>query len=413
MSQDCLQRFLRPGLARTPIPRFEASMRHRLAALLSASLLAGCAHLPATGGGEMQSPEAGTLAEVPSPLPLPGDASGERERKEFVDLFQRMRAGFALPHAENPSVRREIEWFEGHAGYLDRTFARGQRYLHYIVETLEQRSMPRELALLPVIESAFDPFARSRCRAVGLWQFIPETGRRYGLDQDWWRDDRRDVLEATRAALDHLADLHEAFAGDWLLALAAYNAGELTVMRAVERNRRLGRPIDFFALDLPDETRSYVPRLLAISRLVAEPEAFGVEIPAIPNAPYFVRVDLDGQIDLGRLADRARIPREELRALNPTFNRWVTAPGGPHRLLVPALAKERIESVIASLPPSERLRLLHHRVQRGDTLAAIARQHGIALEALRAANRLRGSRLHAGQDILVPLHYGAGIAIGG
>jgi len=388
--------------------RFDASMRRRLAALLSGALLAGCAHFPASGDGEARrSLEAGMLTEVPSPLPLPSGASAEREREEFVDLFQRMRSGFALPQVENPSVRREIEWFEGHSGYLDRTFNRGRRYLHHIVETLEGRNMPRELALLPVIESAFDPFARSRCLASGLWQFIPETGRRYGLEQDWWRDDRRDVLEATRAAFDHLEELHEEFAGDWLLALAAYNAGAVSVKRAVERNQRSGRPIDFFALDLPAETRSYVPKLLAIARLVAQPEACGVAIPSIPNAPYFVRVDIEDQIDLGRLADRAKISREELRALNPAFNRWVTAPGGPHRLLVPARAKAQVESVIATLPPNERLRLLHHRVRRGDTLAAIARQHGIALETLRAMNRVRGSLVHPGQDLLVPLPSGA------
>src|SRR5258706_169788 len=259
-------------------------MRRRWMAALFGSILAGCTHLPNT----VASPERyiarsaahqSTAADLPPDLGAGSGPSAEREREDFVDLFQRMRAGFAFPRVEALSVRREIAWYQEHSGFLDRSFRRGRRYLHHIVETLEERNMPRELALLPVVESAFDPFARSRCLALGLWQFIPETGRRYGLEQDGWRDDRRDVLDATRAALDHLADLHEEFAGDWLLALAAYNAGDVTVRRAGEPNQRLGRPIDFFALDLPEETRGYGPKLPAIARLVDEPAAHGIQLP--------------------------------------------------------------------------------------------------------------------------------------
>ena len=368
-------------------------------ALLCGLLLAGCAHLQRTEG-------------VPDPsvvqsIPLPSDSSAEPDREDFADLFARMRPGFALPAVEDPSIRREIEWYQGHSGFLARTFGRGRRYLHHIVETLEARNLPRELALLPVVESAFDPFAYSRCLASGLWQFLPGTGRSYGLDQDWWTDDRRGVLEATHAALDHLEALHAEFEGDWLLALAAYNAGSGSVKRAVERNQRSGLPTDFFHLDLPQETRAYVPKLLAISRLVAEPGAFGVELPAIPNVPYFARVDLEGQIDLGKVADLAQIPREELRALNPEFNRWATAPDGPHHLLVPVPAKERFETLLAALPRDVRLRLAHHRVRRGDTLGAIARRHRVSIEALRGANGIQGSLIHPGQDLLVPLPYRA------
>jgi membrane-bound lytic murein transglycosylase D len=199
--------------------------------------------------------------------------------------------------------------------------------------------------------------------------------------------------------------LHAEFEGDWLLALAAYNAGSGSVRRAVERNQRNGLPTDFFHLDLPAETRAYVPKLLAISRLVAEPGAFGVALPAIPNAPYFARVDLEHQVDLGKVADLAQIPRDELRALNPEFNRWATAPEGPHHLLVPVPAKERFETLLAALPQEARLRLAHHRVRRGDTLNAIARRHRVSVEALRGANGIRGSLIHPGQDLLVPLPY--------
>jgi membrane-bound lytic murein transglycosylase D len=381
-------------------------------------LFAACAHLPSPGDAPERRVAASTLADrsaaeeaqpsgigtgISSKPQLP-DASAEARRGAgSVDLLERLRSGFALPRVEHGSVRREIEWYLRHTSYLDRTFRRGARYLHHIVERLEARNMPRELALVPVVESAFDPFADSPCSASGLWQFIPSTGRRYGLAQDWWYDGRRDVLAATRAALDHLQALHEEFAGDWLLALAAYNGGAANVKRAVERSQREGQPADFFHLDLLPETRAYVPKLLALSRLVAEPEAFGVALPAIPDAPYFARVEIDAQIDLDLVADLAEIPREELRALNPAFKRFATSPSGPHQLLVPVPARERFERVLASLPPEQRLRLAHHRVRRGDTLEAIARRHGTSVAALRAVNRVRGSLIHPGQDLLVPL----------
>lgn len=389
--------------------------------LLAGLLLAACAHLPDRtkppdrlpqelmrsdrSRAESQAPEEQAAVGAQG-LPA-SDATRVPDAQVSRDLFDRMRSGFGLPNVAHLSVGREIDWYRGHSSFLERTFGRGKRYLHHIVAELEARNMPCELALLPAVESAFDPFALSRRRASGLWQFMPRTGQSYGLDQDWWTDGRRDVLEATRAALDHLEDLHQEFEGDWLLALAAYNAGAPSVKRAIERNQRKGRPIDFFALELPRETRAYVPKLLAISRLVAEPQAFGVELPAIPDAPYFARIDVRDQIDLGRVADRAEIPREELRALNPAFNRFATAPGGPHSLLVPLPAKDRFEQVLANLTPRDRLRLLHHRVRRGDTLYGIARRHGVSLAALRAVNRVRGSRIHPGQDLLVPVPHAA------
>ena len=389
-------------------------------ALVFGILLAGCVHAPgplrAPDREAAQSPsDPGTrtararerLEQSLGADTLSGDPSIERSGDDFTDLFERMRAGFALPAVEDLSVQREIAWYAAHSAYLDRTFDRGRRYLHHIVLQLEERNMPGELALLPVVESAFDPFARSPCLASGLWQFIPSTGRRYGLGESWWLDGRRDVLAATRAALDHLEELHEEFDGDWLLALAAYNAGAGNVRRAVERNERSGRPTDFFHLDLRPETRAYVPKLLAIARVAADPERFGIVFPAIPNAPYFERVDVGGQVDLGLVANLAAVPLEELRALNPQYKRWATAPGGPHVLLVPALAKRRFHEALATLPPSKRLRFVRHRVQRGDTLFSIASRYGVSLEALRETNRVRGSLIHPRQELLVPLPFGA------
>jgi membrane-bound lytic murein transglycosylase D len=373
--------------------------------------LAGCGHLAGAPAAELSPRIAAASPRDPTVAPARADRADAAEAAaDFADLFARMRSGFALPALENAAVRREIERYRAHPLALERLFGRGRRYLHHIVAELDVRGLPQELALLPAVESAFDPFALSRRLAAGLWQFLPGTGRSHGLAQDWWTDDRRDVREATRAALDHLSSLREAFDGDWLLALAAYNAGPGRVRRAIARSERRGEPADFFALDLPAETRRYVPRLLALARLVAEPEAAGVELPEIPNEPYFAPVDVAYQIDLDRIADLAEIPRKELRALNPAYRRWATAPDGPRELLVPAADKERFEQLLAELPPSQRLRLVRHRVEGGDTLYAIARRHGIPLEMLRSVNRIRGSRIRIGQDLLIPLPTDAKLA---
>ena len=241
---------------------------------------------------------------------------------QYGDLFDRMRTGFKLEDgAERKAVDQQLRWYAGNPEYLQRAFGRADLYLYYIVTQLEARNMPLELALLPVVESAFEPYAYSRARASGLWQFIPGTGSRFGLKQDWWYDGRRDITESTRAALDYLQYLHDEFNGDWLLAIAAYNCGEAMVERAVAANRAAGRSIDFWNLWLPGETRAYVPKLLAMRRLVSDPEAYGLAISPIPNQPYFARVATESQISLKLAAEIAGISPEEVYELNPAFHR--------------------------------------------------------------------------------------------
>ena len=318
-----------------------------------------------------------------------------------ADLFARIRTGFQLSDVDNILVDRETAWYIKHPDYLDRTFRRGERYLHYIVSELEARKMPLELALLPVVESAFNPVAYSHARASGLWQFIPSTGVRYGLKQTSSYDGRRDVIEATRAAMDYLQFLSNEFDGDWMLAVAAYNAGELNVSRAVERNRRAGRPTDFFSLDLPRETEAYVPKLLAMRRIIQSPASYGLEFAPIENSPYFVKVDVGGPLDLGVAAELAELPKDELLALNPGFNWAVTDPDGPHYLLLPADRQTHFLAALAALPESKRTRELHHRVARGETLAAVARRYGISAQAIRTANGLRSNKVHTGQELII------------
>ena len=317
------------------------------------------------------------------------------------DLFERIRTGFVIDDVDEDAVDREERWFASHPAYLDRTFKRGERYLYHIVNELEARKMPLELALLPVVESAFNPVAYSRARASGLWQFIPGTGKRYGLKQNWYYDGRRDVVAATTAALDYLQALSDEFDGDWLLAIAAYNAGEAGVARAVERNRAAGKPMDFFSLKLPRETRAYVPKLLAMRRIVADPNRHGLAFAPIDNEPYFAKVDTAGQIDLHVAAELADVSQDELIALNPAFNHWVTDPDGPHHLLVPADREAQLIAGLADLPPEKRVRVVYHHVRRGDTLGGIADKYGVSVATLRASNRIRGTMIRPGQDLLV------------
>lgn len=317
------------------------------------------------------------------------------------DLFERIRKGYSIADVDHASVDMELRWFVNHPDYLDRTFKRGERYLHHIVGEIEARNMPLELALLPVVESAFNPVAYSRARASGLWQFVPDTGRRYGLKQNWYYDGRRDVIASTNAALDYLQFLADEFDGDWLLAIAAYNCGEGRVAREVQKNLRAGKPTDYFSLKLPRETKAYVPKLLAMRRIVGDPTSHGLAFAPIPNTPYFTKVDVGGQLDLHVAAELADMQKEEMLALNPAFNHWVTDPEGPHHILVPLDRQERFQAGISALPPEERVRIVYHRVRRGDTLGGIADKYGISVSALRVANKIRGTTIHPGQDLLI------------
>jgi len=322
---------------------------------------------------------------------------------QYDNLFDRMRAGFKLENgSEQRAVEQQLRWYAANPDYLQRAFGRADLYLYYIVTELERRSMPLELALLPVVESAFEPYAYSRAAASGLWQFIPGTASKYGLKQDWWYDGRRDIVESTRAALDYLQSLHDEFGGDWLLAIAAYNCGEALVERAVDMNRAAGRPVDFWDLWLPRETRAYVPKLLAMKRLVQDPESFGLAISRIPNQAYFARVPTGGQINLRLAAEIAGVSPEDLYELNPAFHRWATDPGGPHFLLLPAPAADVFAENVAQLSADQRLGATHYLVKRGDSIASVARYFHTSVNVIRELNDMPTGGLAVGDDLRVP-----------
>jgi membrane-bound lytic murein transglycosylase D len=370
------------------------------AALLSAcqSMNSGAVAVPA-GPASVGPSEAAAAIE---PIVLP-----QLEQREPVvepDLLVRLRERFTLPTSDDATVAREVAWYARNEAYLQRVFVRGELYLHHIAGALEERGMPAELALLPVVESAFDPFAYSHGRAAGLWQIIPGTAKRLGLRQNWWFDGRRDVLDSTRAALDYLEQLHRQFNGDWLLAVAGYNSGEGNVARALKRAAAEGRPGDFWGIRsfLPTETRTYVPRLLAITALVADPAAHGISLPEIANEARFAVVDTGGQIDMALAAELAQIDSDQLYALNAGINRWATDPEGPHRLLLPITGAERFTASLATLGERERVQWTRHRIRPGETIGGIAERYQTTAAVLREVNQLRGSTLRAGEYLLIP-----------
>ncbi len=318
------------------------------------------------------------------------------------DLWQRIRNGFQLEADDRRAVQQQLDWYVRHPAYITRVFTRAKRFLPYIVAEAESRGMPLEVALLPVVESAFDPFAYSHGRAAGLWQIIPGTGKRFGLKQNWWYDGRRDPVAATHAALDYLEYLYKLLDEDWLLAVAAYNSGEGNVKRAQRKNLNRSRDTDFWSLSLPKETEAYVPKLLAIRAVVADPESLGLTLPAIEDAPYFEEVTTDSQIDLALAADLAGLDIDELYALNAGFNRWATDPDGPHRLMVPVDAAPVLAQALADLPDRERVKWVRYKVKNGDVLSNIARKNGTTVELLRQVNGLNGSMIRAGKYLMIP-----------
>ncbi|WP_374091365.1 LysM peptidoglycan-binding domain-containing protein [Pseudomonas sp. TH10] len=336
-------------------------------------------------------------------------------------LWERMRQGFQLQDSVglNPRIEQQRLWFASNPSFLENAGERGSLYIHYIVERLEERNMPLELALLPVIESAYNPMAYSRADASGLWQFIPSTGRYFNLRQTRFYDGRRDITASTTAAMDYLTRLHDMFNGDWLLALAAYNAGEGTVSRAIERNEKLGLPTDYWNLPLPAETQAYVPKLLALSQVVLAPEAYGVNLNPIANEPYFQVVEINQRMDLSKVAAVANIDEDELFQLNPAFKQRTTI-DGPQHLLVPTskaqlltaslqtmrpeelISTRSLKPVFEGADPSEVAKLKRaYRVKRGDNLGSIAKANKVEVKDLQRWNKLSGKNLKVGQTLVM------------
>jgi membrane-bound lytic murein transglycosylase D len=329
--------------------------------------------------------------------------SGNTDITDTGAIWQRLRSGFTLRDLNSTLISRHEQWYAVRPDYIARMMTRANRYLYYIATEVERRGMPGEIALLPMIESGFNPTAYSSANASGIWQFMPATGRDYGLQQNWWYDGRRDIISATTSALDYLQKLHALF-GDWELALAAYNWGEGAVQRAQEYNRRLGLPTNYASLKMPDETRNYLPKLFAIRNIISNPARFGLTLPNISDQPYFATVSSPRQIDIDLLARLADISKEEFTALNPAHNRPVIMPHHSNLILLPV---DKVAHFISNLDNYDKplVSWQTYRANKGERLDALAPRFGLSVEKLKAVNGLSAqTSLNAGETLLVPLN---------
>lgn len=320
------------------------------------------------------------------------------------NLMDRLPNGYQMQHYTNsPEVQAQIRWFMNHQAYLNHTTQRSAPYIYYIHQQVQRRNLPTELVLLPIIESAYNPFNLSNRGAAGLWQLMPATGSDWGVKQNWWYDGRRDIFASTNAALDYLTYLQNYFDGNWLLALAAYNCGPGAVQAAIRKNIRMGRPTDFWSLPLPQETRAYVPRLLALASIIQERDRYQIYLPPVADHPYLAQVDVGSQIDLSHAAKLAGMNLKELHSLNPGFNHTATDPGGPYMLILPVDKIDIFKQNLSMLAREEKLSYQPYRVKHGETLASIADHFDTTPSKIKEINHLHGRYVKPGRSLLVPI----------
>lgn len=318
-------------------------------------------------------------------------------------LWEELTTGYGLPQVEDEKVSKYLRWYSNNQRYLDKVTQQSTPYLFYVKNQLQAHNMPLELALLPIVESAYNPMAVSSSKAVGIWQFVPRTGRNFGLQQNSWYDGRRDLVASTDAAIRYLKRLHTMFDGDWFLAIAAYNAGEGSVGRAIKRNKRNGKPTDFWSLPLSKQTQSYVPQLLAISKIIANPQKYELTLTEIPNTPYFTSINLNSPIDLAQAARMANMDPQQLRMLNAGYSKWITATKGPYELLVPVADAAAFTLALDKMPKLAPIKTdSFYKVKSGDTLGAIAYKFGSNVKAIQKINGMTSTRLRIGQELLIP-----------
>lgn len=392
-------------------------------ALLGALLLTGCQALQT----DSDKHNLGSTVNVVPTKSTHARSAIDRSEAKYPYLWDRIAAEMQMPMPNDPDVIAFRDWYAKHPKYIKSVTERATPFLHLIAEEIDTRDMPMELVLLPIVESAYNPNARSHGNAVGLWQFLSASGQRYGLKQDYWYDGRRDVFASTQAALDYLAQLNAYFEGDWLNAIAAYNAGEGRIQNAIDSNKSRGKNTDFFSLNLPRQTMEYVPRLMALADVIRNADKYGIDLPRVRNHPTVKLIDTSGQVDLRLVAEQANMPLESLKRLNPAYSRTVTSPKGPNHLLVPievandlevALAENgskrmRADSDIstpsdddvATVAQSDRKQTssaIRYTVKKGDSLKTIAKKFSVSEKDLLAWNKLKSKKsLKNGQTLTI------------
>src|SRR3990167_10606143 len=339
------------------------------------------------GGASFASPSAEGIQTFQKPI-----LTSERKQKLADDitryrqadnLWDVLREEFALPHYEdNPAVQERIEWFMNNQDYLLRSASRAAPYLYYILQQVKKRHLPAELVLLPIIESGYNPFSLSNVGASGIWQLMPDTATSLGVRQDWWYDGKRDVITSTRAALNHLSYLQSFFEGNWLYTLAAYNTGEGNLLSAIKRNIRNGNDTDFWSLPLSQETRNYVPSLLALATIISYPDRYPIYFPPVRNAPYLAEADRGAQISLKYAASLAGISYKKMIEFNPFFNQPTTSSRRPAKFIFPIENVEQFSENLARSPFNRQINWTYYKVKSGDTLLSVAKKFGVTQNAL-------------------------------
>jgi len=337
------------------------------------------------------------VEEQPSDADKPALAAG------YDNIWLKLAEGFVFDVPNNARIAKQRNYYLKHPNYLKKVSKRAEPFLYLIVKQIEAKNLPLELALLPVVESTFDPFAYSQSNASGLWQFMPVTGKRFGLKQDWWYDGRRDVYASTEAALRYMQILHKYLDDDWLHAVAAYNSGEGRVKKAVRKNKKRNKPVDYWNLSLPKETENYVPKLLALVDILRNHKKYGIELPVIPNKQALSYIDTGSQLDLAYAAELAELSVAEIQLLNPAFNHWATSPDGPHKLLVPTRIAGEFTQKLSNSDKNKRIRWSRYKVHSGDTLSVIAQKNDTTSNVLRQINDINGSFIKVGQPLLIPI----------
>jgi len=394
----------------------EPFVTSRLFALSLCLVLASCATTKNTATEPAPEPVTTVQADLPKgegdsidehlfvpewveSLPDDTDVSSQ----EYDNVWLRVVDNFSLTGCDtHKETLVWASWYAEHDAYMQRVMKRARPWIYFIAEELQTRGLPGELALLPIVESAYDPFAYSSGRALGTWQFIAETGKHYGLKQDWWYDGRRDVWSSTHAALDYLEHLNAKFDGDWLLALAGYNSGEYRVEREIAKNLKNGKPADFWNIRLPKETRGYVPKLLGLACLFQKPDEYEYEFPKAPNQPVITLVDMQEQSDLVLVSQFSEVGIDVLFSLNPGFSRWATSPDGPWHIILPVEGANRLQRYLEANPDASLMKWDQVVVESGDTLSSLAARHQIPVSVLRSSNNLHSDLIRVGQKLRLP-----------
>ncbi|GLP96200.1 lytic transglycosylase [Paraferrimonas sedimenticola] len=375
-------------------------------AVALALMLAGCQSTPKPeqkdASNQVKPAEPVQTAELETEEQLIEELT-PAEPAPAADVWDHMARQMHWPDVDNKRVQTFKNWYKRNPEHLARVSERSEPFMHYIVARFEERGLPMELALLPIIESAFATYAISHVGASGFWQFTKPTAKHFGLQMDWWYDGRHDVVASTEAAIDMLEYLYKRLDNNWLYAVAAYNSGEGRVMRAIKRNRDAGKSTDFWSLSLPKETERYVPQLIALADVIKNPDAYGIKLHPVANQTRIAAVDVGAQIDLAYAAEMADVSVQQLQELNPGYHHWATSPKGPHQILLPLDKVDGFEQALAQSSPSDWLKWQRYQIKSGDSLSVIAKRHKTSVSIIKSVNHLKDNRITAGDHLLIPV----------